>query len=52
MNELLSKVLTYNRELKDCLQAIFDELNQGQTKKVMKNEMISKLVEKYKITHK
>lgn len=52
MNELLSKVLTYNLELKECLQAIFNELNQGQTKKVMKNEMISKLVEKYKITHK
>ena len=52
MNELTEKVLHYNRELRDCLQAIFNELNQGQTKKVMKNEMISRLVEKFKITHK
>lgn len=52
MNELTEKVLHYNRELRDCLQAIFDELNKGQTKKVLGNEMVAKLVEKYKITHK
>ena len=42
----------YNRELRDGLQTIFDELNKGQTQKVLKNEMVAKLVEKYHIEHK
>ena len=42
----------YNRELRDGLQAVFDELNKGQTKKVLKNEMVARLVEKYRIEHK
>lgn len=42
----------YNRELKDGLQEIFDTLNQGQTKQVLKNPTVAKLVEKYHIEHK
>ena len=42
----------YNRELRDGLQTIFDELNKGQTQKVLKNEMVARLVEKYHIEHK
>lgn len=42
----------YNRELRDGLQTIFDELNKGQTKQVLKNEMVARLVEKYHIEHK
>ena len=42
----------YNRELRDGLQEIFDTLNQGQTKQVLKNETVKKLVEKYHIEHK
>ena len=42
----------YNRELRDGLQVIFDELNKGQTQKILKNETVAKLVEKYHITHK
>ena len=42
----------YNRELRDGLQVIFDELNKGQTQKILKNATVAKLVEKYRITHK
>ena len=44
--------LQHNRELRDGLQTIFDELNKGQTQKVLKNEMVARLVEKYRIEHK
>ena len=46
------KARQYNRELKDGLQEIFNELNKGQTQKVLKNEMVARLVEKYRIEHK
>ena len=46
------KARQYNRELKDGLQEIFNTLNKGQTQKVLKNEMVAKLVEKYRIEHK
>ena len=52
MNDLIERAKAYNKELKDGLQAIFNELNQGQTKKVLKNDTIKTLVEKYKIQHK
>ena len=39
----------YNRDLVNGLQEIFDELNKGQTKKVLKNEFVKNLVEKYRI---
>ena len=37
MNKLIDKVHSYNRELRDGLQEIFNELNKGQTKKVLQN---------------
>ena len=49
---LEEKARQYNRELKDGLQTIFDELNKGQTMQVLKNAMVARLVEKYHITHK
>ena len=42
----------YNRELQNGLQEIFNELNKGQTQKVLKNETVARLVEKYHIEHK
>lgn len=42
----------YNAELKDALTLIFNELNKGQTQKLMKNDEVKALVEKYKIQHK
>ena len=44
--------LQHNRELRDGLQEIFNTLNKGQTMQVLKNEMVARLVEKYRIEHK
>ena len=49
---LVEMALQHNRELRDCLQEIFNTLNKGQTKQVLKNEMVARLVEKYRIEHK
>ena len=42
----------YRKMVKDSLQLIFDELNKGQTQKLLKNEEIRKLVEQFDIEHK
>lgn len=45
----ITAAYNYNRDLVHGLQEIFDELNKGQTKKVLKNEFVKNLVEKYRI---
>ena len=49
---LADKARQYNTELKQALQEIFSELNKGQTKKLLQNENVARLVEKYHIEHK
>ena len=49
---LAEQALEYNRMLKEGLQLIFDELNLGQTKKILRNEQIQLLVERFHIDHK
>ena len=34
---------------KEALQMVYDELNQGQQKKLLKNEEIAKLFERYEV---
>ena len=46
---LIEKAKAYNRELKEALQLIYDELNQGQRKKIMRNPTIKALYERYGI---
>lgn len=46
---LVEKAMAYNRELRDALQLIYDELNQGQRKKIMRNPTIKALYERYGI---
>lgn len=46
---LVEKAKAYNRELRDALQLIYDELNQGQRKKIMRNPTIKALYERYGI---
>lgn len=46
---LVEKAVAYNRELRDALQLIYDELNQGQRKKIMRNPTIKALYERYGI---
>lgn len=43
---LVEKAMAYNRELKEALQLIYDELNQGQRKKIMRNPTIKALYER------
>ena len=37
-------------ETKDALQTVYDELNNGQQKKLLKNENIKALFERYEVT--
>lgn len=46
---LVEKAKAYNRELKEALQLIYDELNQGQHKKLLRNPAIKALYERYGI---
>lgn len=46
---LHERAIKYNRELRDALQLIYDELNQGQRKKIMRNATIKALYERYGI---
>lgn len=36
-------------ETKDALQTVYDGLNQGQQKKILKNENVAKLFERYNV---
>ena len=36
MSDLKERMIAYNVEVKNALQAVYDELNQGQRKKLLK----------------
>ena len=44
---LLDKVITYNLEIKTALQTMYNALNQGQKKKILKDEKVKTLFERY-----
>ena len=44
---LLEKVIAYNLEIKTALQTMYNALNQGQQKKILKNEKVKILFERY-----
>ena len=44
---LLDKVIAYNLEIKTALQTMYNALNQGQRKKIIKNEKVKTLFERY-----
>lgn len=46
---LLERAIKYNCELREALQLIYNELNQGQRKKIMRNPTIKALYERYGI---
>ena len=46
---LVEKAKAYNRELKEALQLIYNELNRGQRKKLLRNPAIKALYERYGI---
>ena len=46
-NTLNEAVNACKEETKEALQAVYDELNNGQQKKLLKNEAIKALLERY-----
>lgn len=51
MSELKDKVIAYNKEMKEALETIYNALNQGQQKKLLKNEAVKALFDRYEIEY-
>ena len=47
MSELRERVIAYNTEVKNALQAIYNDLNQSQRKKLLRNPAIRAMFERY-----
>lgn len=47
MSDLKERVIAYNTEVKAALQAIYNDLNHGQRKKLLRNPTIRALFERY-----
>lgn len=49
--DLFDKVAAVKMETKNALQIIFDELNHGQQKKILKNEKVKALFDRYGVEY-
>ena len=49
MSELRERVISYNKEVKAALQAVYNDLNHGQRKKLLRNPAIRAMFERYGI---
>ena len=47
MSELRERVIAYNAEVKGALQAVYNGLNQGQRKKLLRNPVIRSMFDRY-----
>lgn len=47
MNTLRERVISYNKEVKAALQAVYSDLNHGQRKKLLRNPVIRSMFERY-----
>lgn len=47
MSELRERVIAYNTEVKAALQTVYNDLNQGQRKKLLRNPAIRAMFERY-----
>ena len=47
MSELKERVIAYNAEAKAALQAVYNDLNHGQRKKLLRNPAIRAMFERY-----
>ena len=47
MSELRERVIAYNTEVKTALQAVYNDLNHGQRKKLLRNPTIRAMFERY-----
>ena len=43
------RVLAFNKQMKESLTLIYSALNQGQQKKILKNEEVKALLTKYEV---
>lgn len=48
---LLDKVIMYNNEIKTALQTMYDALNHGQQKKIIKDEKVKALFDRYGVQY-
>ena len=49
--DLFNKVAAVKFETKEALQLVYDELNHGQQKKILKNENIKALFDRYSVEY-
>lgn len=49
--ELLEKTTTVINETQSALQTMYDALNQGQQKKIVKNEEVKALFDRYNVNY-
>lgn len=47
MSELRELIIAYNAEVKAALQAVYNDLNHGQRKKLLRNPAIRAMFERY-----
>ena len=47
MRNLKERVVAYNKAVKAALQAVYNDLNKGQRKKLMRNPAIRAMFERY-----
>ena len=50
--ELFERVKSFKSETQFALQTIYDALNQGQQKKIIKDETVKKLFDQYGVVYK
>lgn len=50
-SELTAAVLAVKTETRDALQIMYNELNQGQQKKIIKNEAVKTLFDRYGVEY-
>ena len=50
-DELFVKVAAVKTETKDALQLVYDSLNQGQQKKIVKEEAVKALFDRYGVEY-
>lgn len=50
--DLFNKVAAVKSETQIALQTVYDELNQGQQKKILKNEAVKALFDRYGVVYK
>lgn len=51
MNKATGRAKTVVNETQAALQAVFDELNQGQRQKLVRNEKVKELLDRYGVQY-